>query len=673
MSISKRFDRALTASKNPAEFAALFQEPEMDANMVSPITRLPLIVHLIINCRDEQLPAVLAVLVRNYVNLRLEVNNRSIPLGTAAANAKKLAYDFLLLHTDKALINRPMHEPVMVAVAQLDTINIKNTLLILKDLIEVQNADIDIRDSIGNTVLCAATRHMRPKVLNYLLAKKANIWLGRALPLITAFTTWHSLKNSYPPIDQRSEKALKTLAQYETCLKALVSATYNYFYHFAARYDGTPEELQSELSAWENYIEAQINNGGNPNVNTQFRNLLRQDIFDPVFKLIQLEKTQRLPICRSFHKLANASQNQLQNQTFDINLISEVFSYIFAASPRSLSCKETWLAAFQQTLLKVNMAPKEYNKGIWYFLDYREYMDNTIRRYDEKYAEGYANDNYWEMTAPFVYKIKAGVLPVTALQAFLTGLTIADCGSVLVACQYAALLKMIGAEKFNIMFAADTAPLTISRFIYDHTNPISYFFTRSGEAVTSGDMCYFSGLDYFSKKHPLGHARGWSVVCTGKNSCGENLYYGFGRDDFKVSSMAQKDLEQIMLNIYNLPRDKYNQEWIKKQTLAEQYDLAQQHIPIQFTYTEAISALQGYEPNSTVTPDYVKISKYQQKEALTEDEFIEDYDNFLCAGRYPSFFSRPTSMVIELPDVPEDEKRQSPPTSPRVGIPTLRY
>jgi hypothetical protein len=136
--------------------------------------------------------------------------------------------------------------------------------------------------------------------------------------------------------------------------------------------------------------------------------------------------------------------------------------------------------------------------------------------------------------------------------------------------------------------------------------------------------------------------------------------------------MTQKDLEQIMLNIYNWPLNKYNQEWIKKQTAAEQYDLEQQNIPAQLTYTQAMSALPGYEPNSTVTPNYAKIGKYQQKKTLTADEFIADYDNSLRAQNYPSFFSRPTSMTIELPDVEKDEKRQSPSASPRVGIPTFR-
>jgi hypothetical protein len=86
-----------------------------------------------------------------------------------------------------------------------------------------------------------------------------------------------------------------------------------------------------------------------------------------------------------------------------------------------------------------------------------------------------------------------------------------------------------------------------------------------------------------------------------------------------------------------------------------------------------MSALEGYEPNSTVAPDYAKISRYQQKKTLTADEFIADYDDFLRVGRYPSFFSRPTSMTIELPEAKEDEKNQSPPPSPRVGIPTFRY
>jgi hypothetical protein len=675
------FDRALTASENIAEFTALFSEHGLDANMVNPHTGRPLIEHLIMNLRDERLPSLLAVLLQHHVFLGVEAIRKfqdiSIPLGYAALEGKIRAYSFLLKHTDPALFNRPMHTPVLLAAARSQR-NIKNTLQVLKDLIEVRGADIDIRDSAGNTALSLASEFMQPEIVEFLLKKKANVWLGRRLPIVMTFQQLHSQLDRMVNV-QTEEDIARALDKHKRCLEAIMQATYEYFYNFAVNYADSLQALEQEFLSWRDYIEFQIDEIQYAGLRNRMRKHLDIKIFHPILKRLAHEKSQRLPVCMGLHRLAfgltEKNKIPIPNPLYDKDMVGEVLSYVAAKPPRHLSLPTKWQSCMHDTLLKINMVRKTTRDGIWYALDYRLYCENLMNSYDEKYAQGYANAQFWEMTAPFVFRIKEGVLPAAALEAFLKGLTIADCGSVLVACQYAALLKTIGAEKFNVMFSADAAPLTITQSIFDPINPLAYFFTRAGGKVNPGDMCYFSGLEYFSKKHPLGHARGWSVVCTGKNAIGENMYYGFGQEDFKICSMNERMLGQTMVAIYNLPPNKYNQDWIAAQSSREEYDLRQQCIPVQVSYTEAMPALGGYQPDSTISPDYNKIADYVLKEAVTAAGFIADYDIFLGEHNYPAFNSRPSSMLLELPGIADglEEESKTPPDSPRVGIPMLRY
>jgi hypothetical protein len=335
--------------------------------------------------------------------------------------------------------------------------------------------------------------------------------------------------------------------------------------------------------------------------------------------------------------------------------------------------KETFNRALISALRAVNSTPRN-SSGVWYYVDYVKFCENSETDYKESYKNGFANPDYWEMTAPYTYKIKSGVKPDVAIKSFLQGFTIADCGSVIVACQYAALLNVLGEEKFNTMFDEDGVALTISQFIFDAvTNPITYFFIRADKTPGKGDMCHFEGVSFYAKKHPLGNARGWNVVCTGKNESGENLYYGFGPNDFAINSVSIKIMNKMFLDYYNQQRDNLNKQWIANHPTPEEYDLLRQNLPENMDDKEAEIMIKGYEVNSTVSPDWVKIQRFSRKNQLTADEFMDEYDSFLISQGHPSFFSRPCSSSIVLPVVtaplPTESTELDRPV--RIGIPSF--
>jgi hypothetical protein len=300
----------------------------------------------------------------------------------------------------------------------------------------------------------------------------------------------------------------------------------------------------------------------------------------------------------------------------------------------------------ESALAVVNRTPRDLS-GVWYFMDYDQYLELNSLHIHNKYQNGYADTDYWKMTGPYVFEVKRNVLLSVALKAFLNGFTVTDCGSVIVACQYAALLKVLGEDKFNILFSAAETPLKITRFIFDLTNPVSYFFSRSNNTPVRGDMCYMEGVKYYHAKHPRGHARGWSLFCSGENEQEQLLYLGFGPNDFNQPH-NEATLQSIFRHYYNLPRDRFNLAWLVKHNYPEEHDLHSQNIPAEISVEEGKAVIPGYESNSTISADFSKISRYINT-AITAKKFRKDYDDFLIShGKLPTS-SKPVYSHIELP------------------------
>jgi hypothetical protein len=156
-----------------------------------------------------------------------------------------------------------------------------------------------------------------------------------------------------------------------------------------------------------------------------------------------------------------------------------------------------------------------------------------------------------------------------ALEAFLAGPAIVECAWVIVACQYAALLDVLGREKFDALFGAEGVDIPEARRMLIHgdgiriDDPLSYFVRMSGSAVAQdagieghrpgavGEKMYFRGVLNYLRKHPAGCALGWNVLYAGRDAKdGVQRFVGFGLGGLRTES----ELRAVLVQEYNKPR-----------------------------------------------------------------------------------------------------------------------
>ncbi|WP_448215079.1 ATP-binding protein [Endozoicomonas sp. 2B-B] len=223
--------------------------------------------------------------------------------------------------------------------------------------------------------------------------------------------------------------------------------------------------------------------------------------------------------------------------------------------------------------------------GVFYDEDYMDYelprLSNGINLVPHSLPE-YFDRSY---RSSFVARDN-GHTPSECLNAFFHGPTIADCATTMLACQYRAIESIIGTDEFNRIFGAPVAKFRISRTIMSHTSKNPFNFTSSAgylkpidvsnpiydlfdnlmhinetgtysadrelleRDIKKGDLIYIMGVISYSKKHKIGNATGFNLVCTGQNSSGQNLYLGFGPNEF-VEPKTYDQVKKILIDGYN--------------------------------------------------------------------------------------------------------------------------
>ncbi|WOG28091.1 hypothetical protein [Endozoicomonas sp. 8E] len=226
--------------------------------------------------------------------------------------------------------------------------------------------------------------------------------------------------------------------------------------------------------------------------------------------------------------------------------------------------------------------------GVFYDEDYMDYelprLSNGINLVTHSLPE-YFDRSY---RSSFVAKDN-GHTPSECLNAFFHGPTIADCATTMLACQYRAIESIIGTDEFNRIFGAPVAKFRISCTIMSHTSKNPFNFTNSAgylkpidvsnpiydlfdnlmhidetgtysadrklleRDIKKGDLIYIMGVISYSKKHKIGNATGFNLVCTGQNSSGQNLYLGFGPNEF-VEPKTYDQVKKILIDGYNKPQ-----------------------------------------------------------------------------------------------------------------------
>lgn len=229
----------------------------------------------------------------------------------------------------------------------------------------------------------------------------------------------------------------------------------------------------------------------------------------------------------------------------------------------------------RETMMRANNAPHTNESGIWYADDYAANFG-----YDQLVLNGITNDKYFDLRNRMEFRVRTDKKASEALEAFLAGLSIADCGNVVQACLYKALLAVLGEERFNALFGGPITPLTITQLLFHgdvghssmHGNPLVDLFEipKNAPLMTAidpdvlavGDVCHIKGIKNYPYKHPAGAGQGWNLIYIGNNAAGEKLFVGFGPKSFR-EPRTYDEIRKILIEQYNKPQTQADREVIR--------------------------------------------------------------------------------------------------------------
>lgn len=219
-----------------------------------------------------------------------------------------------------------------------------------------------------------------------------------------------------------------------------------------------------------------------------------------------------------------------------------------------------------ECMARSNEQPYGLDKGIHYPGNFKEELKKAGKPelWSEDYRKGYADPTYFDpLSGSFDWRLKKGVSASAGIKKWLTGLTIAECNSTVVACEYDSFRAAAGDQKFDEQFGSaskelpDEARMRIKKTGTSGT-PIGAFMTPT-EAAKSGDIgtfgnrpaeigewYYFSNHPMYLLKHPGNDWQGENAVYAGRNDAGEQTWTGLG-----ANKRTEQALLDEMIEYYN--------------------------------------------------------------------------------------------------------------------------
>ena len=231
---------------------------------------------------------------------------------------------------------------------------------------------------------------------------------------------------------------------------------------------------------------------------------------------------------------------------------------------------------------------RESNRGVYYGSDFCKRTGFELNHG----ITGRAPWNEWQagMSCQPFFAAKDGMSATDAMATWMAGPTIADCGSALSWAMNYALLKLMGAEKFDRLFSSPHHPmgrLIITHTLYDPLtvmqkadlfggkslrmggNPfwslMDVVYTCGGETSTFdiedleiGDILHIGGAPNYKIKHLSGDAQGYNVLY-----CGGDMFAGFWPDKGEVL-LTYQEIQQMLNEGYNQPQDSVTRAKIER-------------------------------------------------------------------------------------------------------------
>ena len=205
-----------------------------------------------------------------------------------------------------------------------------------------------------------------------------------------------------------------------------------------------------------------------------------------------------------------------------------------------------------------------------------EYADVYSKRvylpnYDWRNLQGVTNPNFWQVQGnPFFLKNPL-VKPSDAIQSFIQGITICDCGNAVQAFMYMQLLTDLGARKFDTVFGHLNLHFMITQLVMQpfpsHApqirdqapsgNPL-YVLTDSIDNcklsdLQDGDFVYIGSTPNYPLKHLQGFYPGDNLVVVKSETDTEPRFIGFG-SYFEHGPLTYTEIAHYLMEEYNKPQ-----------------------------------------------------------------------------------------------------------------------
>jgi len=260
-----------------------------------------------------------------------------------------------------------------------------------------------------------------------------------------------------------------------------------------------------------------------------------------------------------------------------------------------------------QNIARLNMSNTNLDAGVHYPLPYVKALQDsdseknqerlkTFKEYGMSY-HGYASPKHFKMVADpespsgkqvLTFVLKPGVLASKALEKLESGLSVLGCGETCQVAQYRAILDVLGAEKFDALFAEDgPTPLIVSGT--HPKNPISklrnYICKKEAnlDEVRRGDLVYFYNAASYQEKHQFGASQGYNSICM-HEAGGSSRFTGLG---WPSEGLNHGQIQKVMRSKYNAdpanPREVLSEKIWKKLPKTRPDFQERQITPAEFT------------------------------------------------------------------------------------------
>ena len=202
--------------------------------------------------------------------------------------------------------------------------------------------------------------------------------------------------------------------------------------------------------------------------------------------------------------------------------------------------------------------------GIWYDYNYFDAHQKEPGKYpwSDDWRAGHANEEYFQRVGWMDWRLKPGKSASKGVKAWLSGLTIAECLTTIIAVECDAMRAAIGNAAFDARYGSETIKVPEGERLRIHTSrngtPVEGKITfddplnagsLGARNLIEGQWVYLYNHPKYLLKHPGGAWQGENAVYMGRNAAGQQLFEGLG------ASATEDAMLDEMVGAYNNARD----------------------------------------------------------------------------------------------------------------------